>query len=74
MWDHDPETNLDVLLIDADPMVVLNDPQLTAIIERLPQQGGAGGVRRAGTTIRDIVEFMGVVFIKLCEILIEILL
>lgn len=79
VWDWDPEKNREILLIDADPMVLVNSPQLTEIIETMALRGGQdspAGVGRASkgsTTAKDFVEFIGVVFIKLCEILIEIL-
>lgn len=81
VWDWDPEKNREILLIDADPMVLVNSPQLTEMIDTMSvdvDMGGQDGLhlgraRKGGTTLKDIMEFMGVAFLKLCEILIEIL-
>lgn len=62
-------------MIDADPMMLINDPKLTKLIETL--SGSAGGQGLAGkgkNATKDIIEFLGVVVVKLCEVLIEILL
>ena len=66
------------MLIDADPMFVLNDIKLTEMIERLEQNrglsGAGSGAGSGKTKINDIIQFIGVVLIKIIEILVEILL
>ena len=64
-----------MLLIDADPMVLVNSPQLTEMIESMSVEGpaGVGRTSKGSNSFKDIVEFMGIVFLKLCEILIEVL-
>lgn len=75
VWEWDPETNRQVLLIDADPMMLANDPRLTQMIETLhgsPPSGGRGAKGKSIT--KEVIEFIGVIVVKLCEILIEVLL
>ena len=75
VWELDPETNRKVLMIDADPMMLVNDPKLTQLIETISTRaGGQGLVGKGKNFTKDILEFLGVVVVKLCEVLIEILL
>lgn len=75
VWEWDPETNRKVLMIDADSMMLLNDPKLTLLIETLPnsRMGGQGLLGKGKNTTKELIEFMGVIVVKLCEILIDIL-
>lgn len=73
VWEWDPEEDRKVLLIDADPMMLVNDPQLTNIIETLHGQDGYGG-GRVKSASREVIESIGYIIVKLCEILIEIFL
>ncbi len=78
VWDWDYEQQREVLLIDADPMRVVNDPRLNEFIEKLYQDSQARtapntGGRKEESPGRQFIEFMGVVLIKLFEVLIEII-
>lgn len=65
-----------MLLIDADPMMLVNDPKLTLLIETLTNSGLAsqGMLGKGKNATKDVIEFIGVIVIKLCEIIIDILL
>lgn len=73
MWDRDPEVEQDVLVIDADPMRVVNDPRLNEFIARLQQdsQTHPGTGTKKESTGHKVVEFLGAVLIKFFEVLIE---
>lgn len=73
VWDWDPITKQDVLLIDADPMMVLNDLELTLLVERIQSSDYSATAGKTGSKLMDILHFMGVVLIKLLEILVEII-
>lgn len=63
------------MLIDADPVMLVNDPKLTMIIETLHSPRSYGATRKVKNTsnLKEVIEFIGVIIVKLCEILIEIL-
>jgi hypothetical protein len=75
VWEWDYEKNRRMLMIDADPMMLMNDPKLTEVIEGLQAGGGSSGILGKGkNTTKEVIEFFGYIIVKLCEILIEILL
>ena len=73
MWEWDPEANAEVLVIDANPMLLINDPKVTKIVETLHKEGQST-VTKAKNSTKEVLEFLGVIVVKLCEILVEILL
>lgn len=74
VWEWDYEADKEMLVIDADPMLLVNDPQLTQIVETLHwNRGWAAGAMGTGKTAKEVLEFIGVIFVKLCEVLFEIL-
>lgn len=74
VWEWDPEKDRKMLLIDADPMMLVNDPKLTNIIETLHIPGSYGVAGKVKSTSKEVIEFILLMIVKLCDILIEILL
>ena len=76
MWVWDHEKNTAVLLIDANYMVLLNDPKLTEFLDQLESNlgTGTGSTVAVQSALKNVVEFAGVALLKLLEIMIEILL
>lgn len=65
-------------MIDADPMRVVNDPELNDFIDEIRrdgsmQVGSVGGRGRRRSTGSQFLELMGAVLLKLLEILIEVI-
>ena len=71
MWDWDPETKQTILLIDAYPMLLLNDPKLNEVVRGLLHQSFDKTVTR--NWFKEVLSLAGFVLLKLFEILIEIL-
>ena len=78
VWDWDYDLQREVLVIDADPMRVVNDPELNDYIEQIRRDGSArvgsvGGKGKRSSAGSQLLELMGAVLLKLLEILIEII-
>ena len=73
VWDWDPEKKQNILLIDADPLLLVNDPQLNELIENLDYSETLGKGTQSKTTIKNTLEFAGYALLKILEILIEVL-
>ncbi len=80
IWEWDPEKKREIMVIDADPMVLMNDPQLNELILYLQQDSGTGGGGTGGgaesnvkRVAKNTFEYAGIVLLKLLEILVEIL-
>lgn len=79
IWDWDYDKGAQVLLIDADRMVLVNDPILVEYVQQL--DGTYYGGRRGGRTakekktsfFKDVAEVGAAVILKILEVAIEIL-
>ena len=75
VWDWDPETQEKKLLIDADPLVLANDPALHQLLDALRgvEEVGKG---RGGhyATLKAILDWTGFLILKTLEIAVEVLL
>lgn len=60
------------MLIDADYMVLVNDPKLTAFVEQLENSFGTGSSFAVKNILKDLIDFAGVALLKLLEILLEV--
>lgn len=71
VWEWDPVSNQNVLMIDADPMLLSNDPRLAEMMATFHDEGAEEGTGKKAA--KDVLEFLGFILIKFFEILIEIL-
>lgn len=71
VWEWDPVSNQNVLMIDADPMLLSNDPRLAEMMAAFHGEGAEEGTGKKAA--KDALEFLGFILIKFFEILIEIL-
>ena len=76
VWEQDPESMEKKLVIDVDPLVLVNDPNLTELLNTL--YGSDQGVIRTKTgatdVIKKVLEWVGFVLLKIVEVGVEILL
>ena len=76
VWEQDPESMEKKLVIDVDPLVLVNDPNLTELLNTL--YGSDQGVIRTQTgatdVIKKVLEWVGFVLLKIVEVGVEILL
>ena len=73
VWDWEPESGQQVLLVDYDPLQIANDPDLHRLLGQLM----AGGVRSSEHTqpvLVTVVEWAWFLFLKGLEIGVEVLL
>lgn len=73
VWDWDPETNEEKLLIDIDPLVLANDPTLNHLLDTLRGYDGSGKKRQNSTTFRTVLDWTGFLLLKTLEIAVEVL-
>ena len=78
IWDWDPESNVDKLLIDVDPLYFANDPTLNRLLDALTQGGVTGGIHGSSSSGKEsmfetVIHWTGVVIIKLAQIAVELL-
>ena len=73
VWDWDPETNKEKLLIDLDPLVLANDPTLNHLLDTLRGDDWDGKKRRNTTTFRTVLDWTGFLLLKTLEIAVEVL-
>ena len=73
VWGWDLENNIDILLIDADYMVLVNDPKLKEFINHLESSIDTGSIA-VKRIIKYLIDFAGVAMLKLLEIMIEVVL
>ena len=78
IWDWDPESNIDKLLIDVDPLYFANDPTLNQLLDTLTQGGVASAIHGSSSggkesMFQTAIEWTGIVLLKLAQIAIEIL-
>ena len=73
IWDWDPESNTDKLLIDVDPLFFANDPSLHQLLEQLVEGGVATAGSKQESMMDTLVHWTGVVLVKLVEIAVEVL-
>ena len=73
MWDWDPESQKQRLLIDLDSLLVANDPILNTLLEELTKDKSVvegGGVQHA---VKTAVEWGLFLFLKMLEFVVEVL-
>jgi len=83
VWDWDFEKQAQVLILDADYMVLVNDPVLIELVQKLNSSGGlsmgsgrrsiGSGKEEKGNFLRNLAELGGTVLLKIIEVGIEIL-
>ena len=74
VWDWDPETNEEKLLIDVDPLVLANDPTLNLLLDTLRGDDEGGKKRQKNTTtFRTVLDWTGFLLLKTLEIAVEVL-
>jgi len=73
VWDWDPETNEEKLLIDIDPLVLANDPTLNHLLDTLRGYDGSRKKRQNSTTFRTVLDWTGFLLLKTLEIAVEVL-
>ena len=75
IWDWDPESNSNKLLIDVDPLFLANDPALNRLLALLAQ-GVVTGINAEGEdgVFDTFLHWTGVVLLKVVEIAVEVLL
>ena len=79
MWDWDPEASKNKLVIDVDPLVLINDPFVHQILDQLSTstvetEGGLviGQSTEKGDQ-KGPLEWIGIILLKIVEIAVEIL-
>lgn len=74
VWETDPETKVEKLVIDIDPLWLANDPKLHEGLEQLKAQWKGGGESGKGVGwLRNSIEWSLWLLIKLIEIAVELL-
>jgi len=74
VWDWDPETQENKLLIDVDPLVLANDPALHQLLDSLKGEEAVGRVKGGHyATFKSILNWTGFLILKTLEIAVEVL-
>lgn len=74
VWDWDPETQENKLLIDVDPLVLANDPALHQLLDSLKGEEEVGRVKGGHyATFKSILNWTGFLILKTLEIAVEVL-
>lgn len=74
VWDWDPETRENKLLIDVDPLVLANDPDLHQLLDSLKGEEEVGRAKGGHyATFKSILNWTGFLILKTLEIAVEVL-
>lgn len=76
VWDWDPETGRNVLLVDYDPLEIANDHTLNLLLEQLRQNAVVPAAESKGVwlTIEHVTEWVVYLSLETLKIMIEIFL
>ncbi len=76
VWEWDPESNRIQLLIDVDPLILVNDPQLHVLLDRLLgiEEELTGKPAEYTGGVKTVVEWVGYVLLEILKIVLEVLL
>lgn len=79
VWEWDPESKTDKLVVDVDPLRIANDPELTDVLQMLGADVTVTGKvasskKDGGNLFSTLAEYAGLVLVKFIEIAIEVLL
>lgn len=75
VWDWDPESGRDVILVNYDPLQIANDPTLHQLLEQLSHNtvGLTAESQGAWSTVSYLVEWALYLFLETLKIVVEIL-
>ena len=73
VWDWDPESGRDVLLVDYDPFQIANDHALHQLLEQLSQNTAAES-QGVWSTLHHLAEWTLYLGLETVKVLIEVLL
>ena len=75
VWDHDPESGREVLLVDYDSLQIANDHSLHMLLDTLTRDGkGAEYQKGVWPTVAHLAEWGFYLFLETLKIMIEIFL